>query len=67
MIHSTPAVANGMVYIGSEDGNLYALSEKDGSLKWKYKTDGMVSTPAVANDMVYFGSHDFNVYALRCS
>jgi outer membrane protein assembly factor BamB len=27
-VYSSPAVANGMVYVGSEDGNVYAFGLK---------------------------------------
>ena len=36
----TPAVADGMVYIGSYDGKFYALNEKTGAVKWKFATGG---------------------------
>jgi outer membrane protein assembly factor BamB len=62
---STPAVANGTVYFGSSDHNLYALDAASGALRWKFATAGRVtSSPAVADGRVYFGSFDSNVYAL---
>ena len=64
-VHSSPAVANGMVYIGSDDNNVYALNASTGRLRWKYTTIccGVYSSPAVANGVVYVGSVDRNVYA----
>ncbi len=63
---STPAVANGMVYVGSTDGNLYAVDRNSGALRWKYKTmSRVVSSPAVANGLVYFNSYDGYFYALN--
>lgn len=35
LIHGTPAVANGAVYFGSENGWFYALNGGDGSVIWK--------------------------------
>jgi len=35
-------VVEGSVYVGSSDGFLYALDAKNGSLKWKYETDGEI-------------------------
>src|SRR5438045_4134655 len=35
MIRSSPVVVAGLVYVGSNNGSLYALREGDGSLKWK--------------------------------
>src|SRR5579859_1137499 len=62
---SSPAVANGMVYVGSSDGNLYALEQETGTQKWKFKTDArVVSSPAVENGTVYFGSYDGKFYAV---
>jgi hypothetical protein len=50
---SSPAVANGVVYVGSENRNLYALDEMTGVKKWSYKTGGnIISSPAVANGVV---------------
>lgn len=65
-IFSSPAVNNGMVYIGSEDHNLYAIDQKTGEQLWKYTTGGAVhSSPAVYNNMVCFGSFDGNYYMLN--
>ena len=66
-VHSSPAVANGMVYIGSDDNNVYALNASTGRLRWKYTTIccGVYSSPAVANGVAYVGSGDYNVYALN--
>src|SRR5208337_2874589 len=64
--HSSPAVANGVVYVGSTDNNLYALNAGTGALLWKYTTGDQVwSSPAVANGVVYVGSLDGNLYALN--
>jgi len=63
---SSPAVANGMVYVGSDDYNVYALNAKTGAKLWSYATGGsMDSSPAVANGVVYVGSDDNSVYALN--
>ncbi|MBM4402112.1 MAG: PQQ-binding-like beta-propeller repeat protein, partial [Candidatus Cloacimonetes bacterium] len=37
LIHSTPAVSNGVVYVGSENGWFYALTAANGNLVWKKK------------------------------
>ena len=55
---SSPAVANGMVFFGSTDGNLYAVDLESGTQKWKLSTGVRVtSSPAVENGVVYFGSY----------
>jgi len=62
---SSPAVANGMVYVGSTDANLYAVDLESGALKWKFATDSAVtSSPAVSGGTVYFGSYDGRFYAV---
>jgi eukaryotic-like serine/threonine-protein kinase len=62
---SSPAVVNGVAYIGSTDGNLYALDAASGTVKWKFATESWVaSSPAVASGVVYFESYDSNFYAL---
>jgi len=67
-IASSPAVVNGVVYFGSEDGNVYALNASTGAKLWSFTTGNFVySSPAVANGVVYFGSYDHNVYALNVS
>ena len=67
MINSSPAVgADGTVYFGSDDDNVYAV-HPDGTLKWKYPTGGFVySSPALdSNGTVYIGSLDNYLYAIN--
>jgi len=55
-----------MVYIGSDDGNVYALNAATGMLVWKCATlDIVTPSPSVAGGVVYVGSWDGNVYALK--
>lgn len=62
---SSPAVGNGVIYVGSTDGNLYAIDAASGEMKWKFATKGMVvSSPAVESGTVYFLSYDSNFYAV---
>jgi hypothetical protein len=64
-VESSPAVANGIVYIGSNDKNLYAIDAATGKEKWRFATgDWVDSSPAVANGIVYVGSNDKNLYAV---
>ena len=66
--YSSPAIVNGVVYFGSDGGNVYALNASNGALLWSYTTGGSVeSSPAVANGVVYVGSDDNNLYALNAS
>ena len=62
---SSPVVAGGVVYVGSNDRNIYALDTSTGDPLWQYTTGGLVySSPAVAYGVVYAGSWDQNFYAL---
>ncbi|MFF4546569.1 PQQ-binding-like beta-propeller repeat protein [Streptomyces sp. NPDC001406] len=65
VVTSSPTVADGVVYIGSTDGSLYALDATTGKKKWAYATGGKVEgTPTVVDGVVYSGSADGSVYAL---
>jgi outer membrane protein assembly factor BamB len=67
-VFSSPAVVNGIVFVGSYDNSTYALNAVTGTLVWKYPTrGGVVSSPAVAGGVVYVGSVDHNVYALNAT
>ena len=65
-VHSSPAIANGVLYSGSHDGNLYAVDIATGQEKWRFATGKKIkSSPAVANGVVFMGSHDRHLYAVR--
>jgi outer membrane protein assembly factor BamB len=65
MFISSPAVANGKVYFGGGDGNVYAVDAQAGTLLWKFPTKDVVhASPAVANNTVYIGSWDSYLYAI---
>jgi outer membrane protein assembly factor BamB len=59
-IQSSPAVANGVVFVGARDGLLYALDANAGTPRWKYdhKISWVIGSPAVVDGMVYVGSSD---------
>jgi eukaryotic-like serine/threonine-protein kinase len=62
---SSPVVAQGAVYFGSGDGNLYALDAASGDLRWKFKTGDVVhASPAFADGVLFFGSWDSYFYAV---
>lgn len=62
---SSPAVVDGVVYVGSTDGNLYAIDAVSGTQKWQFETKAWeVSSPAVVSGVVYFLSYDGHFYAL---
>jgi outer membrane protein assembly factor BamB len=66
IVFSSPAVVNGVVYVGSFDHKVYALDAATGAVEWTTTTGGAVeSSPAVANGVVYIGAwDDHTVYAL---
>lgn len=65
-IYSSPAVANGVVYVGSRDASLYAIDARTGEGLW-HREDGsawVISSPAVASGRVYAGrSSSGNLWA----
>ncbi len=64
-IYGEPTVgSDGTIYIGSWDTYVYAV-DSNGSLKWKYQTDGSIAplaSPTLSNDgnTIYVGSGDRN-------
>ena len=65
-ISSSPAIgADGTIYVGSADNNLYAVNP-DGSQKWSFTTGSAVhSSPAIGADgTIYVGSFDNKLYAI---
>jgi outer membrane protein assembly factor BamB len=62
---SSPAIVNGVVYIGSNDGKLYAIDQETGAQKWLFSAKARIpASPAVADGRVYFGSYDGRFYAI---
>lgn len=63
---SSATVADGVVYVGSTDGRIYAIAARDGKELWHFATQHVIrATPAVAAGRVYCGSWDGFVYALE--
>lgn len=79
-LYSSPTVFNGVVYIGSNTGNFYALDEETGAMLWQQLLGfttamtctghGVTSTATLATDpvsgslTVYVGGGDGYLYAL---
>jgi outer membrane protein assembly factor BamB len=62
---SSPAWAGGVVYVGSDDGQLYAIDAATGRQRWMHRTGGPVpSSPAVAEGRVFVLSYDGRLHAL---
>ncbi len=71
---SQPTVADGVIYVGSQDGTVYALDFEKGCTFWKYKAKAEVRSAVTVNvgsnqdtsaTLVYFGDFNGNVYALN--
>jgi polyvinyl alcohol dehydrogenase (cytochrome) len=67
---SQPAVADGHIYFGTQDGNIYSLDARGGCIRWSSKIDGGVRSAVTIGPSgrgrqtaIYFGSGR-NVYAL---
>lgn len=71
LVHSTAAIEDGIVYIGSENGYFYALSLENGHLVWKRQIadggQGLIGTSAgaaVGYGGVFIGTWQGNFYRL---
>ncbi len=63
---SSTAVADGMVFIGSSDGLIYALSLSTGEIEWSFRAGERVwISPAIIDEVVFFGPSDGYIYAIE--
>jgi outer membrane protein assembly factor BamB len=64
-VNSSAVIAGGRVFVGSDDGNVYALDLKTGGKLWSFETAGPVgASPLFLRDRIYVGSQDFYFYCL---
>jgi polyvinyl alcohol dehydrogenase (cytochrome) len=64
-VTGTPAVTGGRVFAGDYTGAFYALSAKDGSLRWQTQVSGGITASAlVRGNRVVFGDQAGYVYGL---
>ena len=65
-LYASPVIANGILYVGSTDGKLYALDAKRWGIKWVFDAgDAIRYSAAVLGDRVYFSARNNKVYALN--
>jgi len=65
-VESSPVLASGRLYFGSEDGTLYAIRARDGALRWRYRANGAIKGgPALARGILYFGDYGGRLHAVR--
>jgi len=64
-VKSSAVIGAGRVFIGSDDGNLYAVNFSDGKQVWAFKADSaMQAPPLLAGKSLFAGSVEGVFYAL---
>lgn len=69
MLHAQPVIAEGRLFIGTLQGNLYALDARTGDRLWCFSTDSsgtgmpILQSAAVDQGRVFFGCMDGKLYA----
>jgi outer membrane protein assembly factor BamB len=62
---SSPLVANGMVYIGDQDGYVYAFDAHTGKPRWSFNTGAPIkASPTLAYGRIYIGNYAGAFFAL---
>ena len=66
LINISPEINNGVIYFGSYDQCIYAVSIESRKLLWKLKTGDKIASGCTYSDgIVYCGSRDSYMYALK--
>lgn len=62
-VESSPAIAGGRVFVGSNDGRFYVLSLTNGAKVWEFNAGAPLSaSPAIANGRIVIGAQDGRLY-----
>jgi eukaryotic-like serine/threonine-protein kinase len=62
-VESSPAIADGRVFVGSNDGRFYVLNVNTGAKVWEFNAGAPISaSPAIANGRIVVGSQDGRLY-----
>jgi len=66
-IEGSPAVDSslGLVFVGANDGNLYAFSTANGAPVWAATLGGHISAPTFSGGVIYVSSTTGKVYAIN--
>jgi outer membrane protein assembly factor BamB len=65
-IFSSAVFENGLIYVASEDKNVYAVEPSTGSVRWTFATRGSIyATPCVKDKSLFILSMDGHFYALN--
>lgn len=64
-IEGSPVTAHGLVYVGSKDHRLYALTADDGKPAWSVQLDGEVTaSPCIVGSTIFAATSAGGLYAL---
>jgi outer membrane protein assembly factor BamB len=67
-IHSSPAVKDDYVVIGSRDRNVHCINRRTGEPIWVFPARGPIDcSPVIVGDRVFIASADKNIYGIRLS
>ncbi len=62
-VESSPAIADGRVFVGSNDGRFYVLNLSNGAKVWEFNAGAPLSaSPAIAKGRIVIGSQDGRLY-----
>ena len=64
---STPCIADGILYVGSNPDGVFALNASTGAQIWNFPKSTWYASPALAGGIVYICSHDGNIYGLNAT
>jgi outer membrane protein assembly factor BamB len=67
-IHSSPAIKDDYVVIGSRDRSVHCVNRRTGEPIWVFPARGPIdSSPVIVGDRVFIASADKNIYGIRLS
>ena len=66
--HSSAAVTNDVVLVGSQDKQLHCIDRRTGQRKWAFSARAAInSSPVLVGDRIFVGSNDGNLYEVGLS
>lgn len=63
-VFATPAVDDGIVYVGSRDGSFAAIEADTSEVVWATDLTEVLGSAAIDDERIYVGSSDGNLYVL---
>lgn len=65
-IDATPVISDGTIYVGNQEGTIYALALDTGELRWQFQAEAGISGPAALHgDRVFLGDTGGVFYGLN--